>query len=150
MTQPTLPSSPPPPIAPPPAPALLRPALALIAGLGITALVTVSGVVVVTLAAMRGHTAESFRPTTPYLLSNLAIVAVGALAGGFAAARITTGRSLYTVFVLALILLMSGLVPVIRGAPPQAGQPAWYALVLAIVTPLAALAGGALERRRAS
>jgi hypothetical protein len=54
------------------------------------------------------------------------------------------------VFVLALILLMSGLVPVIRGTPPQAGQPPWYPLVLSIVTPLAALAGGAIERRRAS
>ena len=34
----------------------------------------------------------------------------GAVAGGFATARITTGRTLFTVLVLALILLMSALI----------------------------------------
>jgi hypothetical protein len=48
-----------------------------------------------------------------------------------------------------LILLMSALGPVIRHTPPTAGQPLWYPLSLAIASPLAALAGGLLERRSA-
>ena len=46
-------------------------------------------------------------------------------------------------FLLALILLMSALGPVLRHVPPAPGQPAWYALALAIVSPLAALAAAA-------
>jgi hypothetical protein len=129
---------------------MLWPALALIAGLGVTALVTVSGVVVVTLAAMRGTTAAAFRPSPGYLTANLVIVALGAAAGGFTTSRITAGRSLFTVLVLALIMLVSGVVPVLRGTPPQPGQPAWYPLVLALLTPACALIGGLLERRRAA
>jgi len=41
---------------------------------------------------------------------------------------------------------MSALGPVLRHTPPTAGQPLWYPLSLAIASPLAALAGGLLER----
>ena len=75
------------------------------------------------------------------------IIALGAAAGGAVTARITAGRSAYSVFLLALILMMSALGPVIRHVAPAPGQPAWFALALAVVNPLCALAGGLLTRR---
>jgi hypothetical protein len=73
---------------------------------------------------------------------------IGAMAGGFATARITVGHTLFTTLVLALILLMSALTPVLRHAPAAPGQPGWYALSLVLAGPLGALLGGILERRR--
>jgi len=125
----------------------LRPALGLLAGLGITVMIVFLGVTISTLAALRGQDARHYvAPFWTYPL-HLIISALGAAAGGFATARITTGRSLYTVLVLALILLMSALAPVIRHTPPTTGQPPWYPLSLALASPLAAFVGGMLERR---
>ena len=142
MTAPERP--PPPPIA-----SSLRPALGLLAGLGITVLIVFFGVTISTLAALRGQDARHYVAPFWTYPTHLIISALGAAAGGFATARITTGRSLYTVLVLALIMLMSALGPVLRHTPPTVGQPLWYPLSLAIASPLAALAGGLLERRSA-
>jgi hypothetical protein len=139
------------PVSTPPAPptsTFVRPVLALLAGLGITVLIVVIGTLVATLAMLRGVDPRHFQPTLGYLATNLVVSAVGALAGGFTTARITTGRSFYTVFLLALLLGVSGLVPVLRGAPAAAGQPGWYPLALALLPPAGVLLGGALERRR--
>ena len=117
------------------------------AGLGITVLIVFIGVTISTLAALRGQDARHYvAPFWTYPV-HLLITAVGAAGGGFATARITSGRSAYSVFLLALILLMSALGPVMRHVPPAPGQPAWYAMALAIVSPLAALGTGLLVRR---
>jgi hypothetical protein len=134
---------------PPPIASSLRPTLALLAGLGITVLIVFFGVTISTLAALRGQDARHYVAPFWTYPTHLIISALGAAAGGFATARITTGRSLYTVLVLALIMLMSALGPVLRHTPPTVGQPLWYPLSLAIASPLAALAGGLLERRSA-
>lgn len=126
----------------------LRPALALLAGLGVTVFIVFVGVTVTTLAALRGVDPKTYVAPAWTYPTHLLISALGALAGGFATARITTGRTLFTTLVLALILLMSALAPVLRRTPAAPGQPAWYAPSLAIVSPLAALVGGILERRR--
>jgi cytochrome bd-type quinol oxidase subunit 2 len=132
---------------PPPISTSLRPALALMAGLGITVLIVFTGVTISTLAALRGQDERHYvAPFWTYPV-HLLITAVGAAAGGFATARITSGRSAYSVFLLALILLMSALGPVMRHVPPAPGQPGWYAMALAIVSPLAALGIGLLVRR---
>jgi hypothetical protein len=133
----------------PPVSSTLRPALGLLAGLGITVMIVFLGVTISTLAALRGQDARHYVAPFWTYPTHLVISALGAAAGGFATARITAGRSLYTVLVLGLILLMSALGPVIRHTPPTAGQPLWYPLSLAIASPLAALAGGLLERRSA-
>ena len=151
--EPSPPSSPPsgprPPLAPPPPPPkFIRPALGLLAGLGISALVTAAGVLILTLGALRGSTAESFRPSTGYLVANLVVIALGGAAGGFTTSRVTVGRSFFTTFILALILCVSALVPVIREVPPKPGFPDWYSLALAIVVPIGVLLGGVSERRR--
>lgn len=113
-----------------------------------TVLIVGGGVLISTLAAMRNADPHDFRPAAWYYAVNLALSALGAAAGGFATARITIGHSFFTVFVLALILLMSGIAPVLRGAAAAPGQPEWYPLVLALVGPVFVLVGGALERRR--
>lgn len=133
----------------PPTRSMMRPALGLLAGLGITALVVGPGIIVATLAMLRGVDPKTFSPSTSGLVVYLAITAVGAFGGGFTTARITTGRSFYTVFLLALILFMSAMVPVLRGADPSApARPRWFLVAQAAVVLLAALLGGWLERRR--
>jgi hypothetical protein len=126
----------------------MRPALGLLAGLGITALIVGPGIIVATLAMLRGVDPSTFSPTTTNLAVYLAITAVGAFGGGFTTARITTGRSFYTVFLLALILFTSAMVPVLRGADPAAPRPQWFLVAQAVVVLVAALLGGWLERRR--
>jgi hypothetical protein len=126
----------------------LRPALGLLAGLGVTVLIVFLGVTMVTLAALRGVDAKTYVAPFWTYPTNLLISLLGAVAGGIATARITAGRTLFTVLVLALILMMSALTPVLRGAATAPGQPRWYALALAILPPLGAMLGGVRERRR--
>lgn len=82
------------------------------------------------------------------LLAQLAVNAAGALLAGFATGRMTWARSLYTLFVLALIVAMSSLIPVLKGSP--SADPQWYLLARPLVILLGVLAGGVMERRRAS
>jgi hypothetical protein len=126
----------------------LRPALALLAGLGVTVLIIFFGVTISTLAALRGVDPKSYVAPAWTYPTHMLISFVGAFAGGCTTARITTGHTLFTTLVLALILLMSALTPVLRHAPNAPGQPAWYALSLVVASPLGALLGGFLERRR--
>ena len=76
------------------------------------------------------------------------INAAGAFLGGVAAARITIGRSFYTVFLLAIVLLMSGLVIALRAKDPAQAGPLWYTYGQALAVFVAALLGGWIERRR--
>ena len=90
---------------------MLRPALALLAGLGVTVLIVFVGVTITTLAALRGVDPKTY--VAPFWIypTHLIISALGAMGGGFTTARITTDHSLFTVVVLALVLLMSALTP---------------------------------------
>jgi len=126
---------------------MLRPVLGLMAGLGITVLVVFIGVTVATLVAMRGQDSKHYIAPFWTYPTHLLIIALGACAGGATTGRITAGRSAYSVFLLALILLMSALGPVIRHVAPAPGQPEWFAVALAIVNPVGALAGGLLARQ---
>jgi hypothetical protein len=132
----------------PPVLSFVRPVLALLAGLGITVLIVIVGTLVATLAALRGVDPRHFQPPPVYLAVTIAVSALGATAGGYTTAQLTRARSFFTVFLLALLLFVSGIVPVLRGAPPDNGRPSWYPLALALLAPLAALLGGVLGRRR--
>jgi peptidoglycan/LPS O-acetylase OafA/YrhL len=122
--------------------------MALLAGLGVTVFVSGGGVLITTLAALRDRDPNAFDPPMWYYATNLALTVAGALAGGFTASRITHRRSMFTVLVMALIVLMSGLAPVLRGTHGAVGQPDWYPLSLAFAGPIGVLLGGVLERRR--
>ena len=138
---------PPPPV--PPTSSMIRPTLALLAGLGITALVVGPGIIIATLAMLRGVADPgAFSPSEGQLVVYLAIIAAGSFAGGLAAARITVGRSFFTVFLLALVLFMSAMVVVFRGATDGQVRPRWYLISQAAVVLSASLLGGLLERRR--
>jgi len=126
---------------------MLRPALALLAGLGVTVLIVFVGVTITTLAALRGVDPKTYVAPFWTYPTHLIISFLGAVGGGFTTARITTDHSLFTVVVLALILLMSALTPVLRGVPGAPGQPSWYPLSLAVASVIGALLGGVLERR---
>ena len=132
----------------PPTSSIIRPALALLAGLGITALIVGPGIIIATLAMLRGVDPQTFRPSAANLMVYLVINAVGAFVGGLATARITIGRSFYTVFLLALILFTSAMVTVMRAKGDARAEPQWYNVGQAVVVLLAALLGGFLERRR--
>jgi hypothetical protein len=121
--------------------------LALLAGLGITVVLVVIGTLVATVAMLRGGDVQSFMVSPGYLAAKLVISVLGAAAGGFTTSRITAGRSFFTVFLLAVVLFMSAMVPVLRGATALVGQPAWYPIALALLGPIAVLIGGYLERR---
>jgi hypothetical protein len=138
------------PASPPssPASAAIRPALGLLAGLGVTVLIVFLGVTITTLAALRGVDPKSYVAPDWTYPTHLAISALGSLAGGLTTARVTAGRSLYTVLLLALMLLMSVAGPLLRGERGAPGQPEWYPIALAIVAPLGVIVGGVLERRR--
>jgi hypothetical protein len=132
---------------PPPPLSFLRPALALLAGLGVIVLIVGVGTIIATLGALRGVDPKSFQPSPLYRSVVIALTVFGAFAGGFTTGRITAGRSLFTVLLLALMLLVSGIVPVLRNSA-SLRDPRWYSLTLAIVSPLAIVAGGLFERRR--
>ena len=132
----------------PPTSSIIRPALALLAGLGITVLIVGPGIIVATLAMLRGIDPQTFRPSAANLIVYLVINAVGAFVGGLATARITIGRSFYTVFLLALILFTSAMVTVLRAKGDARAEPQWYNVGQAVVVLLAAILGGYLERRR--
>lgn len=133
---------------PPPAPGFIRPALGLLAGLGITLLIVACGVIVATLAALRGVDPTRFVATPGYLVVVSLINLLGAIAGGYATARITVGRSFFTVLLLAVIMAMSAVAQALKEAP-RAGEPAWYPMSLAVIGAAGVLLGGLLERRRA-
>jgi hypothetical protein len=132
----------------PPTSSIIRPALAFLAGLGVTALVVGPGVIIATLGMLRGVDPTTFRPSTANLIVYLAINAAGAFAGGFTTARITVGRSFYSVFLLALVLFTSAMVPVLKGGSPETPRPQWFLAAQAAVVLAASLLGGWLERRR--
>jgi hypothetical protein len=138
------------PLQPPaPPPTFVRPALGLLAGLGVTLLIVACGVIFATLAALRGVDPTRFVATPGYLVVVTAINLVGAAAGGFTTARITIGRSFFTVLLLAVIMLMSGVAHALKDAA-KPGEPSWYPIGLALLAAACTLLGGALERRRAA
>ena len=127
----------------PPAPSFLRPALALLAGLGIFVAIVFFGTIAVFVAL---GVKDAQNPSLALLVAQLVVNAVGALVAGFAAGRMTWGRSLYTLFLLAIIPSMSSLIPVLKGT--AAGEPQWYLLSRPAVILLGILIGGIVERRR--
>lgn len=85
---------------------------------------------------------------TDYLMLNLAASVLGALAGGWTAARVARAPGDRAVRVLAWVLLLMGItsIAIARGAAP--GQPEWYPWVMLLVGPFGVLAGGRLAGRR--
>ena len=84
-------------------------------------------------------------PTTLYLVANLVLSALAALAGGYATASLAPGRPRMHAAVLALMVLAMSLSQL---ASPPPGQPNWYPGALSVIGPLFAQLGGFLRRPR--
>lgn len=130
----------------PRAPSFLRPALALLAGLGIFVAFVFLGTVALFVIM---QVTDPLHHSVALLVSQLALNAVGALVAGFATGRITWGHSLYTIFLLGVVLAMSSLIPVLKGSA-VVGDPAWYGFARPVVILVGILLGGVLERRRST
>jgi hypothetical protein len=130
----------------PPAPSFLRPALALLAGLGIFVAIVFLGTIATFVIV--GVT-DATHPSTGLLVAQLAVNAVAALLAGFATGRMTWGRSAYTLLLLAIIPAMSSLIPVLKGTA-EVVEPQWYSFTRPAVILLGILIGGFMERRRAN
>ena len=124
----------------------VRPAIGLLAGIGVALLIIAVGTVVAGMFTLHGTEALT-KPFPPgYVWGKLVAAAVGALAGGFTTSRITAGRSLFTVLVLALILFVAAAGPAVRGTSAFPNDPRWFPLTLAVVELVGVLLGGAMER----
>jgi hypothetical protein len=132
----------------PPTPSFIRPALALLAGLGIMVLIYGFPTLIVTIALLRGGSDPNvFRPPTGFHVFTLVLGALGGGASGYAVARLTAGRSWYTLMLLALILCVSPAAEAQKAA--SAGRSYWHLISLAVLAPAGVLLGGLLARRRA-
>lgn len=135
--------------APPPAPptsTFVRPAIGLLAGIGIALLVIAIGTVVAGLFTLRGADALTKAFPAGYVWGKLVAAVIGAFAGGFTTSRITTGRSMYTVGLLSLVLFAAAGGPALRGTSAFPNDPSWFPLTLAIVELIAVMLGGVFER----
>ncbi len=136
--------------APPPVPpssTFIRPAVGLLAGIGVALLVIAIGTVIAGLFTLRGADALTKAYPAGYVWGKLAAATVGALAGGFTTSRITVGRSMFTSFVLALILAVAAAGPALRGGGSFNLDPSWFPLTLAAVELVGVLVGALIERR---
>lgn len=138
-------------VAAPPPPSrsssFIRPAVGLLAGIGVALLVIAIGTVLAGVFTLRGPQALTSAFPAGYVWGKLAAAAIGALAGGFTTSRITVGRSLYTAFVLAMILFIAAAGPVLRGHDAFPNDPSWFPLTLAVVELVGVLVGALVERR---
>ena len=133
----------------PPTPSFIRPALALLAGLGLFVLVYALPILFVMILLLRGETnPAAYQPPTEFRIFTLALGAIAGVLSGVAVARMTVGRSWYTVFLLALIFCVSPLAEARRAA--VAGKSYQFLIALAVIAPAGALLGGWLGRRRTS
>ena len=120
--------------------------MSLLAGLGIFVVIVVVGTIAIFVSM--GVT-DPMRPTSALLVLQLALNAVAALAAGFATGRMTFGRTLYTVFLLAVVLGVASIVPLLRHTAAT-GEPVWFLQARPLLVLVGILLGGVLERRGAN
>jgi len=135
-----------PPVTPPTS-SFVRPAIGLLAGIGVALLLIAAGTVLAGVLTLHGVEALSRPFPAGYVWGKLVAAVIGALAGGFTTSRITVGRSSYTVVVLAVILFVAAAGPALRGTNAFPHDPSWFPLTLAVVELVGVSIGGLLERR---
>lgn len=118
----------------------LRSIIALVGGFAIMAF---AYVVILALAVFVGVRAGP--PGTAFLVTNLVVSALSAVAGGYATAVLAPHSPRGHTVGLALMVLAMSLSQLAHPAP---GLPRWYPAALAVVGPACALLGGFLRRPR--
>jgi hypothetical protein len=130
---------------------ILRSVAAIAGGLGFMAATVTVGTLLAS-AALGDPRPPDAKPSdavlTAYLFLSLLICAVGAVLGGWLAARIASFAPYGHASVMAAIVAVVSATPA-TGAPPP-GQPGWYPPVLALVAVSGILLGGKLRAAAAS
>jgi hypothetical protein len=130
---------------------VLRSIAAVVCGLGfMAATVTVGTLVASTLIGTPQPVGSRPAATVPlaYLVVNLAICAVGAVLGGWLAARIATFAPYAHASVMAAVVAVLS-VTTATGVP-DAGHPGWYPSAIGLVAVFGILLGGKLRAAAAS
>ena len=122
---------------------IMRSVAAIAIGLGFMAATVTVGTLVA--SALIGGVAP---PMATYLSMNLAICGIGAILGGWLAARIASFAPYgHAAVMAALVAVVS--ITTVTGAPAPA-YPGWYSSVLGLVAVLGVLLGGKLRAAAAS
>jgi hypothetical protein len=122
---------------------MLRPLLALLAGLATMVLL----VVVVTALLTRfapGWAGEPRKPRADYVFVNLGYSFLAAAAGGYVSAWAAVANPLVYVLTLAIIVLVLAALSALQS---RGKQPIAYQLALVAVSPLGVMAGGLVRLR---
>lgn len=128
-------------------PSLVRPLLALVAGLGIMALVVAPPTLMSALAALRGLVDQPiFRPPMGFIAFNIALNVTGGLMSGFVVARLTRGRARHPVIAMAALLAVVSALDAVKVA--RSGGHLWVSIAIVVLVAVAVLAGGRLEEQR--
>jgi len=128
---------------------MLRSIAAVIAGLAVMiVLVVVFGVIAAAVIFPGDADRAPADPTTAWLVVNMAYSFAAALAGGWVTARIAIRKKMGHAAALALVVFLLAVPGIVTG--PAAGQPAWYAIVIAGIGVLGVLTGGRLGSREAT
>jgi putative membrane protein (TIGR04086 family) len=122
-------------------PKFLRSILAVLAGFFSMFLV----VIVLTLICVRVLHLKSGHPTPGYLAFNAIYSLAAAILGGYVAARVAGYKPLAHGIALGAVMFVFACLQLLH---PAASQPYAYQLLLAVLPPLAAVAGAAFEARR--
>lgn len=117
-------------------------AISLLAGMGIFVVAVGAGTV---LAYVATNSTDPRNPSVALLAALLVVHALASVFAGLATGKMTHAHSLYTVVLLALMLSMSSVVPLLRGAT-NAGEPTWFLVARCAVVFGCIIAGGALQR----
>jgi hypothetical protein len=117
--------------------------LALLAGFA--AMVAIGLTVTALLRRFAPQWAEPGRKLSPASVSmNLGLAFFSAAAGGFVTAWTAGDNALRAVLALAIVVLALGAISTLQA---RKKQPVWYQMVLLILSPLGAVAGGLLRLR---
>ena len=133
---------------------LLRSVAAIVAGYGVMSLTVIGGVIVATslfvpggLQAVAGGAPPAGLPAA-YVAANLATGALGAVLGGWIAARSAPFAPFGHAAVLAAIVAASTIAS--AATVPAGSQPGWYPAVIGVIGVAGVLAGGKLRAAAAA
>jgi hypothetical protein len=124
--------------------------LALLAGFAVMLALVLVGTAVLRRWAPQWLGPEQ-RPAPAYVVVNLVQSFFAAAAGGFVTAWAAGGNALRDVLGLAIVILVLGAISTLQaragGIDAHRKQPVWYQMMLLVISPLGAVAGGLLRLR---
>ena len=133
----------------------LRSIVAIVAGFGFMASTAMVGTILATALFIPGGAGSLATGEVPatlpvtYLAANLAASFLGAVFGGWLAARIGASAPFAHAAALAALTAVMSVATILQAAAPRA-QPGWYAIVVGIIGVSGILLGGKLRAAAAS